>query len=282
MLSKKTILSLLIASFLASQSLYSFSSLFFSEHQWIQRTKKIDAPFSYNPLVPKKLWNELKPYFLPNDHPIKPQLDLLFSKIRATQSAELFEEAGFGKPFIRQPTNIMIGKHAQFKGYVFKVYLDTQPFLNEWENWVQRIEGARAIQACIDRHEFSNFFVPKKWIYPLPAEPSPPNDPSFNRKNFILIVEDVYHLPKKQLFKAFKKKMTPQILQELAIIIKEEGLVDSVYPDNIPFTTSGKLAFLDTEHCFPGKEIPFEKLTPFLSPSMQIFWQSITTQAINH
>lgn len=266
---KIMILSLLTL-FLGSPSFYSFSETKQFEN------KKIHVPFLYNPLVPQELWNELKPYFLPEDHPIKSKLDHLFSQIRATQSAESFEEAGFGKPFIRQPTNIMIGKHVQFKGYVFKVYLDTQPHLNEWVNWVQRIEGAKAIQACIDRHGFHHFCVPKKWIYPLPADPSPPNDPSINRKNFILIVENVNHLPKKQLLKAFKKKITPQILLDLAVILKEEGLIDSTHPDNIPFTTSGRLAFIDTEHHYPGREIPYENLTPFLSRNMQKFWQSIT------
>lgn len=238
--------------------------------------ERAHASFLYNPWVPPDLWQELEPYFLPHDHPIKADLDSLFSKMRVTQSANLFEKGGFGKPKMREPTNIVIGRHEQFKDYIFKVYLDTQPSLNEWINWVHRIEGARAIQCSLERHGFLHFCTPKKWIYPLPAEPSPPNATRFHRKNFILIVENMNILSLKDNRKAFRKKITPQILQELYTILTEEGLIDSVYPDNIPFTENGQLAFIDTEHHYPGRSIPYEKLTPFLSKQMKEFWQALT------
>ena len=234
----------------------------------------------YNPLVPQHLWEELKPYFLPDDHPIKPRLDRLFNKIRATQSEKYFEKGGFEKPIMREPTNIVIGWHPQFKEYIFKVYLDTQPPLNEWENWMQRIKGARAIQASLEKHGFQHICVPKKWIYPLPIEPSPPNQPRFYRKNFILVVENMHILDRTANLKAFKKKMTPDILQELYTLLAEEGLIDSIYPGNIPFTKEGKLAFIDTEHHYPDRPVPYDKLTPYLSSNMQAYWQSLT--ATNH
>lgn len=234
------------------------------------------SAFPYNPLVPPQLWSELEPYFLPDKHPIKSRLDWLFKHIRATQSEENFEKAGFDKPRMRKPTNIVIGRHSRFKDYIFKVYLDTQPPLCEWDNWVKRIEGARAIQACLDRHGFCHFSVPKKWIYPLPLDPSPPESPHFHRKNFILIVEKMDILPSKSNLKAFKEKITSEILQELYTILTDEGLIDSVYPDNIPFTTCGKLAFIDTEHRYPGRAVHYEKLTPFFSQKMQEYWQFLT------
>jgi len=233
--------------------------------------------FLYNPCVSPDVWLELEPYFLPSDHPIKDRLDKLFNQIRATQSEAYFEKAGFGKPKMRKPTNIVIGRHAQFKNYIFKVYLDTQPPLNEWVNWIHRIKGARAIQSCLENRGFQSFCVPKKWIYPLPASPCPPGQFRFYRKNFILIVENMDIVSSKTNLKAFKNKITSQILQELYTILTEEGLIDSVYPDNIPFTNSGKLAFIDTEHHYPGTTIPYEKLTPYLSKEMQEFWKSLIT-----
>ncbi len=98
---------------------------------------------------PPTLWEDLKPYFLPVNHPL-------------------------------------------IKGYLFKVYLDVQPDICEWSNWVRRIEGAHAIRACIKRHGYKHFSVPHKWIYPLPPEPSPPFSEKYHRKNFILIVEDMH------------------------------------------------------------------------------------------
>lgn len=238
--------------------------------------------FVYNPLVSAEVWIQLESYFLPTDHPIKTSLDKLFKQMRVTQSAEHFEKAGFGKPHMRKPTNIVIGKHPFFRRYIFKAYLDTQPPLCEWGNWAQRIEGARAIKACLKRHQFQHFIVPHKWIYPLPLEPSPPDNSLFHRKNFILIAENMNLLSSKSNLKAFKSRINPQILEELYTIITEEGLIDSVYPSNIPFTQSGKIAFVDTEHHYPGALIPYEKLTPFLSKEMQEYWRSIVERKKNH
>ncbi len=231
---------------------------------------------SYSFVTPD-VWAFLEPYFLPNNHPIKHKLDRLFQKTRATQSLDLFEQAGFGRAEMRKPTNIVVGRHPAFKGYLFKVFLDTQPPLCDWAYWLKRIEGARSIQACIQQHGFQHFRVPKKWIYPLPDEPSPPNTSHYHRKNFILIVEDMDILPKKENLRAFKKKMTPQLLQELYTILTEEGLIGSVYPKNIPFTHQGDLAFIDTEH-HHIQPVPCHRLTRFLSSEMQHYWQSLLTE----
>lgn len=228
-----------------------------------------------HPYVPQSIWSHLEPYFLPVNHPIKRRLDRFFEKQRATQSAKTFEEAGFGKPKMRQPTNILVGKHPLFPGYVFKVFLDTQPPVIEWDNWIKRIEGARAIQNCLSRYQFRHFRVPQKWIYPLPENPSPPLSSHYHRKNFILIAEDMHILSSKQNLKAFKKKISRQILDELYVILTEEGLIDSVYPSNIPFTEEGDLAFIDTEHHHSDADIPYHKLTPFLSTDMQKYWKKL-------
>jgi hypothetical protein len=235
--------------------------------------KKVEG-YLYNPFVPPDLWQQLEPYFLPADHPIKARLDRLFHKRRVTQSLQTFEKAGFDKPQKRNPTQIIIGRHPHFKDYIFKVYLDTQPPVEEWKNWVKRIEGARSIQACIQRHGFRHFTVPNKWIYPLPVEPSPPSNSRYQRKNFILIVENMHILDSKDNLKAFRKKMSKSLLEELYIILTEEGLIDSVYPDNIPFTRSGKIAFIDTEHHHLAP-VRYYKLTHFLSPEMQQYWRHL-------
>lgn len=232
------------------------------------------SSYLYNPLVPPAVWQDLEPYFLAENHSIKGRLDRLFQKSRATLSEDNFVKAGFGQPKKRNPGQIVIGRHPQFKDYIFKVFLDTQPAMNEWINWVKRIEGARAIQGCINRHGFRHFSVPRKWIYPLPEEPSPPLDPRYQRKNFILVVENMQILDSKDNLKAFKNKITETILEELYTILSEEGLIDSVYPDNIPFTKSGKMAFIDTEHHHLAP-VPYDKLTRFLSPERQRFWRSI-------
>jgi hypothetical protein len=192
-----------------------------------------------------------------------------------TLSPETFEKAGFGKVKMRKPTNIIVGKHYRFNGYLFKVFLDTQPDVCEWDNWVKRIEGARHIKKWINKHRIYDFTVPKKWVYPLPAYPSPPEgDPRYRRKNFILIVEDMRILKQKENLAAYRDQITHEQLEQLFKILTELGLIDSVYPDNIPFTKSGKIAFIDTEHhhLWP---VLYYKLTHHLSPLMQPYWESL-------
>lgn len=242
------------------------------------------AGYPYNPYVSPDVWQILEPYFLPLNHPIKAKLDRIFSKTRATLSPESFEAAGFGKVKLRQPGNLVIGRHPNLKGYLVKAYLDTQIPLPEWSNWINRIQGAESIQACLKKHRYRSFTVPKKWIYPLPAEPSPPNNGLYNRKNFILVVEDMNILSSDKNLKAYQKKITPEILDALYVILSEEGLLDSVYPDNIPFTKTGEIAFIDTEHHHKWP-IPYDRLARYLSPNMQRYWQQLIQQQgpkINH
>ena len=208
-----------------------------------------------------------------DSHPIKRKLDKLFKKTRVTESPETFSKAGFGKPHLRKPTNIVIGKHKDFKGYIFKVYLDSQPELCDWALWISRIKGSLAIQSCIRRHGFQHFAVPKKWIYLLPTN-CVSHGP--NPKTSILIVEDMNILDSKSNLDAFKTKMTPKILRELYTIISEECLIDSVFPDNIPFTKRGRIAFIDTEHYHCNQPIPYMKLTKYLSTSLQKIWVDLS------
>lgn len=205
-------------------------------------------------------------------HPIKSRLDRLFKKESPFASPKAFEEAGFGKPHLREPTNIVVGRHKKCPGYLFKVFLETQPVINEWECWVNRINGARIIQKAIERHGFVHFVVPKKWIYQLPAScisqgPYP--------KRYILVVEKMPILEPHANLKAFKSKITPKLLDELFVLLAEEVLIDSVYPDNIPFTKHGKIAFIDTEHYRRERGVPYEKLSRFLSKDMKSYWETL-------
>jgi hypothetical protein len=228
--------------------------------------------YPYNPYVPLEVWEELEPYFLPAHHPIKSKLDRLFKSERVIASKESFESAGFAKVHLRQPTNIVVGKHPRLEGYLIKAYLDNQPLHGEWQNWLRRIHGAQAIRANLRKHHFKQFKVPHKWIYPVPFQ----SHLSSSAKHFILVVEDMRILSAADNLKAYRKKMTPELLDALYVILTEEGLIDSVYPDNIPFTKDGHIAFIDTEHHHVWP-IKYDRLTPFLSKSMQNYWQKKTS-----
>lgn len=70
-------------------------------------------------------------------------------------------------------------------------------------------------------------------------------------------------------------QVSPELLIALHTLLKSLGLSDCVKPDNIPFSTDGKVAFIDTQshHQWP---VPYKNLNPYLSSSNQRLWKQIT------
>jgi len=241
-----------------------------------EKKQNFEIPeYPYNPYVDLEIWNQLKPYFLPFNHPTKHILSEIFEAERVTLCRESFIAAGFKVNAPKNPGNLVVGKHPRLKEYLVKAYLDTQDAA-EWDNFFKRVTGALSIQQSIDTHGYQKQFdVPKKWIYPLPFNHLPPNDPQYFQKNFILIVEDAHLLNHYENAKSFKNKITSKTLNALHTIITEEGLIDSLFRGNIPFNKRGKICFIDTEHhhLWP---IKYEFLLRYLSPEMQSYWQNLT------
>lgn len=226
------------------------------------------AGYDYNPHVPIELWMQLKPYFLPTNHPKKKVLDQIFAKARVTQSKDTFVKAGFSITRNNRPINAHVSGHPKLKGYLIKAYLDSQFAIPEWQMWLRRIHGIEVIRACIKKHGYTQFTLPKKWIYPLPAEPSPPLGDKYNRKNFILVVENMQILKGKDNKKAYKQQMTKPLLTALYTVMKECQLTDCVYIGNMPFTLHGNITFIDTE-LFNNGTPNFAKLKKNLTIPMQ-------------
>lgn len=231
--------------------------------------------YEKNPYVDPAVWDALAPHFLPEDHSIKDQLDLIFAASRVIQSPETIKKAGF--KFVRSHSakRIQVVKHAKMKGYLFKFFTDEQPFGGVWVDFAKRIEGAFHIEQAIKAHGYKELFkVPKKWIYPLPITPSPPLQ--LLRKDFILVVEDMHILKdKRNTFFWRSVALNKERMDALYLLLQELGLFDSVYPDNIPFCKDGKQAFIDTQH-FHGWPIPFEQLMPFLRLEMQLYLEQLS------
>lgn len=184
-------------------------------------------------------------------------------------------KAGF--LLIAPDKKIVVARHYKLRGFLIKAFLehsskDETAELDEALNWKTRCEGAKILEESIVRHGFENIFkVPKKWIYLLPSAQT-----GCERRNFILLVEDMYVLPRHKNKKAYKEKMDPSKLEPLFILIKEHLLFDSLHPSNVPFCEDGKLAFIDTEvfyyHFAP---LPWANLGYDLSRDMQKYWMSL-------
>jgi hypothetical protein len=233
-------------------------------------SKVAAAPYERNPYVDPDIWDRLTPYFLPADHPIRETLDKLFSE-RVTASFDSLSNAGFSNSFPARNLGVVVSKHPKINGFVLKIYTDEQPALPEWHFWIKRIEGAKAVQQSIKRHGYSKMFkVPRKWIYPLPAEPSAAE--GSNRKNFILVAENMKILKHDNIHLWKGPGMTKQRLDAIFTIIEEEGLLDSTWADNIPFCRDGKQAFVDLEH-FQEWPIKYARMGDFLNAEMEIYWK---------
>jgi len=234
-----------------------------------------DTGYVRTRFVTPEIWEKVQPYLLPENHPVKSKLDRLFARTRVTFTNQSFKEAGFKRNRIGRFSRVMASGNPELPGVFIKAFADTELHITQdWFKWMHRIEGAKSVHACIHRHGYQNKFkVPQKWIYPLPAQPSPPTTEKVLRKNFILVAEDMQIYEHERNNDLYKKKMTKELLDAIYTIIQEEGLWDSCYAFNIPFSKAdNKLSFVDTEyhHKWP---VPYYKFTKYFSKDMAKYWE---------
>ena len=229
-----------------------------------------------SPDVPNEVWDEVRPYLLPANHPAWPKLNRVFCTSRATQSSETFRKAGFKRWRPGRWSRVSASSHPELKEYFIKAYCDSEGgIIYDWKKWIHRIKGAETVRDCIATYGLqSSFKVPHKWIYPLPKYPDLAKTKGYVKKNFVLVAENMRieeHDRNEKLYKHMNKKM----MQGLYTVLQVCGLYDSVYCFNIPFCKDGKMAVIDTEyhHKWP---VPFEKLTRNFSKSSQSYWKELT------
>ena len=238
----------------------------------IDHSKYSEYNYAPNPHIPREVWNLVKPFLLPSNHPIKYQLDALFSRGRVCQNLHTLADAGFSHCYIRGYSLMVVTDHPMVRGYWLKMFIDEQD-ITDYPALIHRIEGARAIQDAIVRHGYQDHFVvPKKWIYPLPAEPSP--SAGCHRKNFILVAEDMNIYTKSANKKKWATKITPPRALAIYTLFQELGLNDSIYPFNLPFCKDGRQAFIDTEH-HHNWPVRFDKMLQHMPHALQDYWLRI-------
>ncbi len=232
--------------------------------------------FGRNPYLTKEMRRAIKPYILPANHPLKAKLDALFLSSRVTQNINTFNEAGFITLFHKPRSFIRVVKHPTVPDYLFKIYLDSDLLEKRhtpgWKWLACRCRGAAQVSKVIKSKNIQHFDVAKKWLYPLPVEPSPPNTPEHIRQPVILAVKDMKLVRSKDNLVAWKTQITRAHLDELYIIIKyAKG--HSYRADNIWLSTNGKFCFIDTEYPRGGPD--YSGIRPYLNPEMRAYWDQL-------
>ncbi|MBA2369447.1 MAG: hypothetical protein H0V82_10555 [Candidatus Protochlamydia sp.] len=230
--------------------------------------------YQQSPYVTPEIWEKVRPYFLPENHPAKPKLDRMFSAKRVILTPETFREAGFKRHRQGRFSRIMASPHPDMPEYFFKGFPDSELNIKaDWYKLATRIEGAKAVKKWIVENKMQSIFtVPNKWLYPLPEHPSPPKSSRYLRKNFILVAENMRILEHDKNEKAYKNKVTKKFLDRLYRMLDDVGLYDSVYAFNVPFCKNGKIAVIDTEY-FYRWPVPFQKFTKYFSKEMRQYWE---------
>ncbi len=216
------------------------------------------------------------PFLLPHNHPAKAGLDEIFQTSEPLLSPDHLKKAGFKNTKPGQGTGMSAATHPKIKGYRIKTYFHTDA-IHETPAWLRRIAGANAVAHSIEKHGYQDLMlVPRKWIYQVPATPAIEKDHSLIPKHYILVVEDIKLVEAGGNIYLYKTHLNKEMIKALYTVIKENLLIDSVYPDNVPFASDGRLAFIDTEH-FNRTDVPvrFDRLTKYMPKKYKAYWESL-------
>lgn len=210
-------------------------------------------------------------YQLPKKHPLRESLKTVFTNPNIFKSDEVFRKAGFRVK--NGHRGLMVGAHPDIPGYLFKKFHDGKSQKEQLENFIKRLKGAEVLRKYVKEHKLKHIVIPKKWIYQLPK--------AFSKKyhctSYILVVEDmdIYDGNDSDgIAQQLYYNMDREVLTELCMVLHDVGGCDA-YPRNQPFTRSGKIAFIDTEHVGELKRHFFKHTVPALNPELQIYAKAL-------
>lgn len=219
----------------------------------------------------EKELTEVAPYLLPKKHFAHNILEEIFAVKGVLSSIKAMEDAGFTIHLYRQGRGLILASHPLLPNYFIKTYLDTVSYV-EWTRWVRRAKGKDRMQSFLnDYPQYKPFLkVPNKWIFKIPKHGIGRAKGEFFPRRYILLVEDMHLVDKLVNEKMYQKDITYSALDGLYLIIDRTGFSDG-HIGNIPFSTDGRLAFIDTEYT-NSWPVHFHWLTKWFSPTKQSYW----------
>jgi hypothetical protein len=219
---------------------------------------------------------------LPKDSPFSLFLDEIFYQgAQALKSVDSMKRYGFipcNKSLQTWSQTISVFEHPLFPEFVVKCYLSNanhHPYKEYFGNYIKRIRNARFIASYFKKHSIKKILVPQKWLYFLPDSSN-----TFSLSNVrptILIAEKIDIVTGShvnglnlKLYKAIDYDMLSTLITFLYDMNGCEELMQ-----NIPFTTTKKLAVIDTEHLGLTPHHFFKYVIPALSKEKKQFALSL-------
>lgn len=186
-------------------------------------------------------------------------LDALFRNPHMFDNKEAFHAEGFD---VKQAHahNIMVGSHPSAPKHLFKKYSRGVPLDAQRANYETRAEGAQKIRRFVEEQRLQHMVVPQKWIFDLP-----PRFALHGKISRLLIVERMDILDSKENEKRYHA-IGENVLEELCrVLCAFRGLDAAVH--NVRFTSSGQIAFIDTENWKRRQQDVFHYIRQALSES---------------
>lgn len=174
------------------------------------------------------------------DDPARLDLGALFRHADMFDSRRAWGAAGFHVIARDNDGKIMVARHPQVAGLLFKKYTSDLPEKDQTKNYERRLEGSNRLRGFADSRRFSRIVVPHKWLLKLPHP--------FSRRetSHVLVVEQLDLLADRQT-KAAYRSIDPGLLAELCVVLHRFRGMDSI-AKNLPFTADGRIGLIDTEH----------------------------------
>lgn len=222
----------------------------------------------------KEIEEQVAPYLLPKDHFTSEALDAIFKKKGVLATIESMKDAGFEILIYRQGRGLIVASHPLLKNFLIKTYLDTATHV-EWTRWVRRSQGRERMQQFMDAHPIYNryFKVPLKWIYQIPRKKRGVATENSVPREYVLVVENMDLADKETNLQMYQSLITYTALDGLYLIIDQTGFSDG-HIGNLPFSSDGRIAFIDTEYTNTWP-VHFDWMSKWFSARKKRYWEAL-------
>lgn len=185
------------------------------------------------------VWDQYRKTMLPEGHPAKKTLDVLFKSRRVTKSVKEIKEAGF---ILReeQTNGLMTCSHPDMEGYFIDLALDSYVGMKAPKKYRLAYERMGVLAAWIKKKGLEDIFcLAKMWSFLLPPAPVSSWWLQGDRKILAVVRENLKELSPKTNSSLWNEPIDLKIVENLFVLSKETGLL--LQSGKLHFTKDGKI-----------------------------------------